>query len=169
MTDDSTRLISHTEEPTRHPWPEDVFIQGGGNGVVFGGDAPSYRTAFVEAFPKDPPTFLRGEGETIANAEDDCWLKYRQYVTCPHGEYERREYRNGSGYCVKCGLWMNKVFEPLPEEPRPASERSMIERLFIDEDPKALITVLDAMTHAEELPTKAEATASDTTESQEEQ
>ena len=66
MTTTEPRLIEHTNEPMRHPWPADCYVQGGDRGVVLTEDG-SYWTAFVEAFPG---TFIRGEGVTIADAED---------------------------------------------------------------------------------------------------
>ena len=152
MTANEPRLITNTSEPTRHPWPEDCFVQGGGAGVVFHGDG-TYRTAFVEAFPKDPPTFLRGEGPTIAEAEDACWKQFERYAACAHGEYERRNYRNGAGFCVKCGTFFSGVFEPLPAEPREAGTRkSLFERVFVDRDPGAVVEVLETMARVDELP-----------------
>jgi hypothetical protein len=117
------RLIKHTQHVAQHPWPEDVYLQGGGHGLVFSNDGNDYITAFVEAFPGQ--TFLRGEGKTVAEAEDSAWKQYLRYRNCDgnlkfgewHGPYERRQYRNGAGFCTRCGIWMNKVFEPLPEDP----------------------------------------------------
>lgn len=53
-----------TEWPCAFPWPEDCFCQAGHSGVVFT-KSGHYRTAFFEAFPKNPNTFIRGEGSTI--------------------------------------------------------------------------------------------------------
>ena len=108
------RPIRNTQFLTQHDWPEDVYIQGGGCGVVFCGNGPSYLTAFVEAFPEG--TFLRGEGATVPAAEDDCWLKYLAMKTCSgpngeHGPYEARAYTNGSGFCVHCGTWFPNVLK----------------------------------------------------------
>ena len=49
----ATRTDS-TDAATRHPWPADMLVQRGGTGIVFEGDAPAYRTAFVETFPRNP-------------------------------------------------------------------------------------------------------------------
>lgn len=107
--------IKNTEHETRHPWPEDMFIQGGERGLVITGTGkPNYTTAFVEASPRG--TFLRGEGATIAEAEDACWAMYQKVTACDgsgeHGPYEARGYENGSGFCVKCGAWFVNVLEP---------------------------------------------------------
>ncbi|THA72452.1 hypothetical protein E6R60_26330 [Streptomyces sp. A0642] len=148
-----TRIIKNTTTEAQHDWPDDVFIQGGTHGVAFGGPDGAYQTAFFEAFPGD--TFLRGEGKTIAEAEESCWGQYQRFIVCDgsgeHGPYERREYRNGAGFCTKCGTWMSNVFEPLPEQPR--RRPSLLNRLFVDQDPEAVTEVLEAVAHADELPT----------------
>lgn len=145
------RMIANTGIEARHPWPEEVDVQGGSGGVVFSPQG-NYRTAFVEAFPEG--TFLRGEGPTLAEAEDACWEKYQRHVSCEHGPFERRQYRNGAGFCTKCGTWMSRVFDPLPEDPD--RKPSLAERLFADRDEDALAEVLHTMAHADELPAKDE-------------
>lgn len=110
------REILRTGEQAMFPWPQDMYLQGGKRGLVVGRKG-SYRTAFVEAFP--PGTFLRGEGETVAEAEAACWAKYEKHIACDgsgeHGPYEPRQYENGGGFCVKCGAWFSKVCEPSME------------------------------------------------------
>ncbi|MCX4799691.1 hypothetical protein OG497_38190 [Streptomyces sp. NBC_01242] len=150
------RIIKNTSTEAQHDWPDDVFIQGGKHGVVLGGPGGGYQTAFFEAFPEG--TFLRGEGATLAEAEERCWKQYQVYTACdgtgqPHGPYERRQYRNGAGFCTRCGTWMNKVFEPLPEEEKP-TRRSLLDRVFVDQDPEAIGEVLDAVADAASLPQK---------------
>lgn len=109
-------LIAHTDVEARHPWPEDMFIQGGKRGVVFvRGTSDTYWTAFVEAFPGG--TFIRGQGATVEEAEDAAWAKYQTFLNCdgtgqPHGPFEARHYENGSGFCTRCGAWMSGVCEP---------------------------------------------------------
>lgn len=145
------RLIANTSAPMRHPWPEDCHVQGGARGVVFRGDQP-YRTAFVEAFPG---TFLRGEGPTIAAAEDAAWAKYQALAACPafpnHGPFEARQYRNGAGFCTQCGGWFAKVLPGQPEDP--TAEPQLVDALFSG-DRSALITVLTAMANVDRLPAK---------------
>lgn len=110
------RLIANTEVVARHPWPDDVQVQGGECGLVFvRGTGDSYTTAFVEASPGG--TFLRGEGATVEEAEDACWAKYQKVLACdgtgrPHGPFEPRHYENGSGFCTRCGAWFTNVCEP---------------------------------------------------------
>jgi hypothetical protein len=95
------------------PWDEDMFVQCGGSGVVLDRKDPekSYTTAFFEAFPKKPDCFLRGEGSTVEEAEAACWEKYQKVITCEH-EMERRNRRDGYGYCKHCS-YSSMVFEPL--------------------------------------------------------
>lgn len=109
------RLITNTDVVARHPWPEDVHLQGGKRGLVLVRGGGSYRTAFVEASPAE--TFLRGEGATVEEAEDAAWAKYQKVLECdgtgqPHGPFEPRQYDNGSGFCTRCGAWFTDVCEP---------------------------------------------------------
>lgn len=97
--------------PARHPWPEGTFLQGGDKGVVFVSDGTSYGTAFVEAH-SGAHGFIRGEGATIADAEDDAWTKATRALECPGHEYEARHYKNGGGLCKHCGRFRSDVFTP---------------------------------------------------------
>jgi len=153
-----TRVIRNTTTEAQHDWPEDVFIQGGERGVVLGGPNGAYQTAFFEAFPQDPRSgFMRGEGKTLAEAEESAWRQYQVWLNCDntgqgHGPYERRQYRNGAGFCTRCGIWMSKVFEPLPDEDEPGRKRSLAERVFVDQEPEAIEEVLTTMANAADLP-----------------
>lgn len=95
-------------------WPADCFVQAGDNGIVFvlDGSGKDYRTAFFEAFPKEPATFIRGEGKTIAEAESAAWSKYEKALACPGHEFERRGYTNGLGFCKRCNMSLSHAFEP---------------------------------------------------------
>lgn len=108
-------LIDHGRYETRRPWPSDCLVQGGSRGLVVArGTSHTYRTAFVEAFPRNPDTFIRGEGPTMADAEDDCWAKLQRMASCPGTsghEYEARGYRNGAGFCRHCGMFASDVFD----------------------------------------------------------
>lgn len=119
-----------------HPWPEDCFIQGGENGLVVEkgtmesaiGDAAKgaelvagalgaplavkhYRTAFFEAFPSEPKTFLRGEGVTIEEAEERCWAQFLRIKACAGHDFERKSYKDGCGICRHCGLFSSSAFD----------------------------------------------------------
>jgi len=92
-------------------WPEECSVQCGERGIVISPNG-NYRTAFFEAFPKDPRTFIRGQGETIELAERAAWDKYQRIMSCGNHEFERRGYKNGSGFCKYCDLFKSNVFEP---------------------------------------------------------
>jgi hypothetical protein len=145
------RLIEHTQEPMRHPWPADCMVQGGAAGVVFR-EGGTYRTAFVEAFPG---TFLRGEGKTIAEAEDACWAKYEVLAACPHNQgFDRRDYVNGAGFCRRCGTWFGSRvtgFDPLPEYYEKSSQPSLMERAFLG-DMNAAAEIIGTVACASQLP-----------------
>lgn len=91
----------------QHPWPESVFIQGGKRGVVIAGKN-SYMTAFVEVFPAH--SFIRGEGDTVEEAETKCWEKYMKQVACSDHEWKPNKRKNGSGTCIKCQAVQTGIF-----------------------------------------------------------
>lgn len=106
-----TTPILRTDHVPAYLWPEDCFLQGGSHGLVFRrGDGGNYRTAFVEASPRDPDTFIRGEGATVAEAETAAWAKYQQYLACPGHEFEPRNYTNGAGFCKHCSMFASGRF-----------------------------------------------------------
>lgn len=92
-------------------WDENCFVQCGDEGLVIKGDK-NYLTAFFEAFPIEPKTFIRGEGDTIEEAERDAWKQLMNFKSCYHHEFERRDYTNGVGFCKHCGLYKSHAFEP---------------------------------------------------------
>lgn len=104
-------LIKNTNHLAQYDWG-DISIQGGENGLVCAG-RESYRTAFVEAFPRDPRTFIRGEGKTIREAETNAWNQYHKILSCEQHEFERRGYRNGLGICKHCDYAKKDTFDPL--------------------------------------------------------
>lgn len=93
-------------------WPEDCFVQCGDSGIVFtsSSDNSSYITAFFESFPKNPKTFIRGEGSDIVEAEANAWDKYQRILSCEEHEYKRHGKEHGT--CIKCGLFTSEVFCP---------------------------------------------------------
>jgi len=122
------------EYKPQYEWPDDCMVQWGGNGIVLSSksfekvfdldnnafeemdkateDPKTYRTSFFESFPRDPDTFIRGEGKTIADAETDAWKKFQKYQGCQEHEFERRGYTNGGGFCKHCNMWKSKAFKP---------------------------------------------------------
>lgn len=122
-----------------HAWPTGTFLQAGDSGIVFtkgtlneafadpdkgaqivsaalGGPQPksSYRTAFFEAFPNDPDTFIRGEGQTIAEADLNAYTQFLKFKACKEHNYEKRGYKNGAGFCKHCGMFKSEAFTPEP-------------------------------------------------------
>ncbi len=74
-------------------------------GLVFGRGKPR-ETAFFEAYPLN--TFLRGEGATILEAEEEAWKQYQKFDNCDEHVYERTS-EDGSGKCIKCGIRHSNV------------------------------------------------------------
>ena len=93
------------------PWPDGCSVQCGDKGLVLS-QKGNYTTAFFEAFPDEPNTFIRGEGATVEEAENDAWEQLERFRACPNHEFERRGYKNGAGFCKHCGLFKSKCFEP---------------------------------------------------------
>lgn len=97
--------------PCQFEWPADCFTQCGDRGVVFiTGTVDRYSTAFFEAFPRNPDTFIRGEGVDIAAAEADAWHQWQRILACAEHSYDRKGYTNGGGICVHCGLFKMGAF-----------------------------------------------------------
>lgn len=109
-------------------WPEDCFVQCGEKGIVLSGGLEkvfasdsipeladnlesnySYTTAFFEAFPNNPNTFIRGEGKTVEEAELRTWEKYLSYQACAGHEFEAGKYDNGAGICKHCKMFGSKA------------------------------------------------------------
>lgn len=88
----------------------DCFVQCGDKGLVVS-KKENYTTAFFEAFPKNPSCFLRGEGSSIKEAEQQCWNKLQNLLLCNH-EMERRDRVDGYAYCKHCS-YSSMIFEPL--------------------------------------------------------
>lgn len=115
-------------------WPEEVGVQCGGSGVVFtnnsleevlkdpveaidtvlgsGKKMSHYRTAFFEAFPKNPSCFIRGEGKTVEEAEKNCFAKYEKIMNCSHPSFDRRGREDGYAFCSQCS-YSGMLLQPL--------------------------------------------------------
>lgn len=96
-------------------WSEDCFVQCGGGKqglglVIDTKNKRVYRTAFFEAFPKEPKTFIRGEGETIEDAENNAWNKYQAILNCEQHDFER--FQSTHGKCKHCALVLTNYFPP---------------------------------------------------------
>ena len=103
----------------RCAWPDDCQVQWGRQGMSFErapGEGGMMRlVAFFEAIPADGDTFVRGEGATLEEAEDAAFASYQRYWACPGHTPEKRGYKNGAGFCSRCGLFISGAFEPEPE------------------------------------------------------
>ena len=118
-----------SRELSKLPWPDDVLVQGSDFGLVFSRTEPTRTTAFVEVFP--PNSFIRGEGATLRDAEDEAWSKYVSQMACEKKtghEFERRQYRNGAGLCRHCDAFRSNVFPELP--PDPDAPKSLIQEVI---------------------------------------
>lgn len=100
-------LIKNTNHQAQFEWV-DVHLTGGAKGIV-GTSTGDY---FVEVYPKNLRTFIRGEGKTVAEAEIDAWEQYQRILNCQNHEFERKGYKNGAGIFKHCNLFKRGVFEP---------------------------------------------------------
>lgn len=94
----------------RDDWPEDCYVQWGGQGIVLGGDEGIRGTAFFEAMPKEGG-FIRGEGATIREAEEDAHRAYVTQSQCSH-LWGRGNYTNGGCICRRCGAFRS-IMKPI--------------------------------------------------------
>ncbi len=93
---------------SNYPWPDEFFLQGGEEGLVISPSKGNYYTAFVEVLAVE--TFIRGEGETVPEAEKEAWEKYQKVSRCDHPAYESRGYTNGGAFCVSCKQFKSKHY-----------------------------------------------------------
>lgn len=103
--------IRNTSVEAQCPWPDDMFIQGGGSGLVIrpASQGGNYGTAFVEIH-HETVGFIRGEGPTVLDAEQAAWTKYQRAMQCPGHEYEARHFKNGAGICKHCNRFAINIF-----------------------------------------------------------
>ena len=112
-TEHVARASFRAPTPAVCKWPFDCFIQCGGSGLVIDEQKGDYTTAFFEAFPRNPDTFIRGEGKTVEEAERMAFAQLTRIQACPSHDFERDRFKNGCGICKHCGLFMSRVFEPI--------------------------------------------------------
>lgn len=115
------------------PWPEDCTVQWG-NGL-------SPANPFFEAFI--PGTFIRGDGETLEEAERRAFAKYEREQGCNHlwGRQSNNRnglYLNGAGWCRRCNAFRSEMFPPVVQlghhrRPLNRSEAHLLE-LYADEE-----------------------------------
>lgn len=113
------KIASHHEWKDKdyvpqYDWPGDTVVQWGGNGVVLG--KKSYTTAFFEAFPDENITssggFIRGEGKTIAEAENAAYAAFLKETSCNH-LWGREHYRNSGQLCRHCRAFRCDYVKPI--------------------------------------------------------
>jgi hypothetical protein len=117
-------ICSHLSRDAYTPgqaWLDTTLVQWGSRGIVLG--ANPYTTAFFEAFPKDGG-FIRGEGETIHNAEVVAFAKWCKENECAltggHRWSRTRRgtkpstYTNGGCFCLRCHAF-STVMKPIAE------------------------------------------------------
>ncbi len=94
-------------------WPEDCYVQCGDSGLVIGKEkSKSYITAFFEAFPNEPKTFIRGEGKDLEEAESKAYSLFLKYSACAGHVFVRRD-DSEHGNCSLCGMFASNVLEPV--------------------------------------------------------
>ncbi|WP_405749158.1 hypothetical protein OG232_04000 [Streptomyces sp. NBC_01411] len=101
----------------RHPWPIETSVSSGSSVVLIHnakeGDRTSCTTLFMEVYPPGA-AFIRGEGVTPEVCEDAAWVKYQRVLNCADGsgshKWEARGYRNGAGFCCRCGTFGSQIF-----------------------------------------------------------
>jgi hypothetical protein len=96
-----------------HDWPGDTVVQWGSNGVVLG--EKSYNTAFFEAFPDEALSsggFIRGEGKTIVEAENQAFERFKKETACNH-LWGREHYTNSGQLCRHCRAFRCKEIKPI--------------------------------------------------------
>jgi hypothetical protein len=90
------------EKPTKN-WPKDTVAQCGGSEIDGIG-----KNCFFEVFFKD--FYVRGEGPTKIEAENNAWNKYMAYESCEH-DFKRHSDSQDKGKCTKCGILKSGIFE----------------------------------------------------------
>ncbi|MFB7919526.1 hypothetical protein [Streptomyces sp. NPDC056061] len=115
--DNRISFHGHGTHVAQYPWPDETGVSAGA-GVVFRrdpkpGEAASYTTLFMEVYPPGA-AFIRGEGTTPQECEDNAWTQYQLALNCTNGsschDWEARGYRNGVGFCSRCDTFGSRVF-----------------------------------------------------------
>lgn len=109
------RMDGASSYEMQHDWPDETRVSGG-RGVVFVRGGENYATPFIEVYPPGA-AFIRGEGATLADAEESAWKQYQVALHCPSGEHEwapenrsGHRYTNGAGFCKHCGTFKSQAF-----------------------------------------------------------
>ena len=108
VKDDGRTASRRVQVESQYPWEGYDLLQGGSGGIVFKREGGNYTTCFMEAFIDN--TFIRGEGDTFAEAETHAWEQYKRRVACEPHEWEARGYHNGGAICAKCTSFGSEIF-----------------------------------------------------------
>lgn len=110
----------------KQEWPEGIHVQHGSRGIVFSKNG-NYSTAFFEAFPDTSITssYIRGEAETVRQAEEDAFNKYVKMRDCSQHEYERFK-NTENGICIHCKSHKENMYPPTPEHKCSVCEKSSV-------------------------------------------
>lgn len=107
------KTINNKQYIIQEAWPDNIFLQCGAEGIVVGlKSGKTRKTAFFEAFPFSK--FIRGEGETIEQAEKECFEKYLVLANCKH-DLKIDPENSRDDKCVICGAkFENKNIKIMP-------------------------------------------------------
>lgn len=90
-------------------WSDESIIHCGSTGVVLKGK-DSYRTAFFELSHHD--NFIRGEGDTIEDAEISAWEKIEKMITCSEHDFVSKKNNSRDVVCKCCTYEIKNYFPP---------------------------------------------------------
>lgn len=102
---------ARTRYTFQHPWPADTAVSAGMNGIVLRHGGGHCTTAFMEFYPGG--WFIRGEGNTLAECEQQAWNQYQTALVCPSGkghQWQARGHTNGGGWCAHCSIFRSDAF-----------------------------------------------------------
>ena len=99
-------LTNEYKDETTFQWPEGSGSQAGG-GVLDGIGSLVFFEVFIKGM-----TYIRGEGQTLIEAEKAAWDKYQVYISCEH-EFERFSATSQLGKCKHCSMKKEKMFKML--------------------------------------------------------
>lgn len=93
----------------RRPWPDDSDLQCGGS---------ERRGFFIEGVAGRAGWMRQDSKVSIEDAEEKLWNEYLRKSACTldhrdPANFDRRDYRNGVGFCKGCNYSAGDIFDPL--------------------------------------------------------